>query len=394
MYGVLKYFQSSNEFGVKMKNKETIGLENFRKNTDKSLKFERNKTDNYLENESQSIENESDEIVTKNRQVADDKLQDSRARADEKRLDADRSIPLLDAERSRSDLARSVARNEEDQIRIEERDQKKQIAEALLNSERTDTDKNLLSEREKTDTASASSSVMVIKAEEALSIRDTYLGILSHDLKNPLTAISLSSNVIKRAFLKKDPDLSIINKYLEAIELNVSTMSRMIEDLLEVEQMVNGDLKLNLKTCNINDLIEECKLFFEPIATSKNFEIKVDSSEIELFANIDHDRILQVLSNLVGNAVKYAGTSGVITLSVIKNKDKLVVSVKDEGPGIPLEKLDVIFERFSQLSGEGKKGAGLGLFISRWIIESHKGKIFVNSVIGEGSTFSFTLPVL
>lgn len=377
-----------------MKNIESNGLEDFRTNTDNSLKFERNKTDNYLENESQIIENESDEIVTKNRLEADNKLKDSRAKADIKRLNAEHSTPLLDAERSRSDLARSIARDEEDQIRLEERDQKKQLTQALLNSERTDTDKNLLFERDGTDAASANSSVMVNKAEEALSIRDTYLGILSHDLKNPLTAISLSSGAIKRAFLKKDPDVSTVNKFLEAIELNVSTMSRMIEDLLEVEQMVNGDLKLNLKICNINDLILECKLFFEPISTSKNFEIKVESSETELFAKIDHDRILQVLSNLVGNSVKYAGTSGVITLSVIKNKDKIVVSVKDDGPGIPLEKLDVIFERFSQLSGVERKGAGLGLFISRWIVESHKGKIFVNSVIGEGSTFSFTLPSL
>lgn len=382
------------EYGVKMKKKETSELEEFRINTDNSLKFERKKTDNYLENESQSIENVSDNIVSKNRLDADNKLQVSRAKADVKKNEANHATPLLDAERTRSDLARSVARNEEDQIRLEERDQKKHISQALLNSERTDTDKNLLTERDNSDVATATSSVKVNKAEEALLIRDTYLGILSHDLKNPLTAISLSSNVIKRAILKNEPNLSTINKYLEAIDLNVSTMSRMIEDLLEVEQMVNGDLKLNLKTCNINDLIEECKLFFEPIATSKNFEIKVESSEKELSAKIDHDRILQVLSNLVGNAVKYAGTSGIITLSVIKNKDKLVISVKDEGPGIPLEKLEVIFERFSQLSGDGKKGAGLGLFISRWIIESHKGKIFVNSVIGEGSTFSFTLHCL
>jgi signal transduction histidine kinase len=367
-------------------------LKDHRKNTDNSLKFERNKTDNYLDNESQIVEDESDEIVSKNRREADEKLKESRVREDSSRTLQDHSTPLLDAERKRSDLAMNTARTKEDKIRNEERDQKKHIAHVLLNTERSDTDNNLLCEREGSDEVSQNSSVLITSAQEALSTRDTYLGILSHDLKNPLSAISLSTNAIKRALEKDDIDKKIINKYFEAVERNVSSMGRMIDDLLDVEQMVNGDLKLNLKKWDLNAIVAQCKELFEPIAEKKLFTIDIIPSETAAIALIDHDRILQVLSNLVGNAAKYASENGVITLSVQKNEDAIVVSVKDEGPGIPIEKLDIIFERFTQLSGNERKGAGLGLFISKWIVESHCGNIFVESSVGKGSTFFFTLP--
>lgn len=368
-------------------------IKDHRANTDSSLKSERNKTDDYLVNESQSVEDESDETVSTNRREADAKLKASRDQADIKRLeDTDHKTPLLDAERKRSDLARNVAREAEDKVLNEERDQKKQIAEILLNSERADTDSNLLCEREGSDKANKNSSILVTTAQEALTTRDTYLGILSHDLKNPLAAISLSTSAMKRSFLKKEIEPMSFNKYFETIERNVATMGRMIEDLLDVEQMVNGDLKLNLKSFDLKELIYECKDLFDPIAASKLFTINIEPMESGLNANVDHDRILQVLSNLVGNAVKYTNPGGQILLSVKRIEDSILVSIKDEGPGIPYEKLDVIFERFSQLNGKDRKGVGLGLFISKWIIESHSGKISVESVVGEGSTFSFTLP--
>lgn len=378
-----------------MENKQTDVLKDNRENTDNSLKFERNKTDNYLDRESQTVEDESDEIVSSKRREADRKLKESRDQSDKKRFEeTTKKSPLLDAERKRSDSDRKIARNEEDKVRNEERDQKKQIAQELLNTERAETDSNLLFERDVTDEASVSNSVLVTNAQEALSTRDTYLGILSHDLKNPLAAISLSSSAMKRAFEKNKFDKKTIDKYFSALERNVSSMGRMIEDLLDVEQMVNGELKLKLIDLDLNKLVLECKELFEPIAESKLFTINVSLCETEAIASADHDRLLQVLSNLVGNAVKYTKENGTIFLSVEKNNNKILVSVKDEGPGIPPEKLGIIFERFTQLNGNDRKGVGLGLFISKWIIESHKGEIFVNSVLGEGSNFSFSLPCI
>lgn len=377
-----------------MKNQESSLLNDHRNNTDTSLKFERTKTDNYLDNESRNVENESDEIVSTNRRAADKKLKSSRDKADHKRNLSEHTTPLLDAERKRSDLATNVARDEEDKVRNGERDLKKQIAQDLLNTERTDTDKNLLCERDGTDAASVTSSNIAMTAQQALTTRDTYLGILSHDLKNPLSAISLSTNAMKRAFLKKEMLPENMNKYFDSVERNVATMSRMIEDLLDVEQMVNGDLNLSLKYYDLNEIINECKEFFEPIALSKSFVIEIETTEFGLMANVDHDRILQVLSNLVGNAIKYGKPHGLIKLSAIKNKETIEIFVKNEGVGIPLEKQEIIFERFSQLSGKDRKGAGLGLFISKWIINSHGGILSVKSSPGLGATFSFTIPAL
>lgn len=370
-----------------MENKQTEVLKDNRDNTDNSLKFERKKTDRYLDNESQTVEDESDEIVSSKRREADKKLKESRNHSDQK-------TPQLDEERKRSDLARNIARSEEDKIRKEEREQKKQIAKVLLNTERKDTDSNLLFERDGTDEVTKSNSVLVTSAQEALSTRDTYLGILSHDLKNPLAAIALSSSALKRAFAKDKFDKKMIDKYFVSVERNVASMGRMIEDLLDVEQMVSGDLKLKLMDLDLNKLVLECKELFEPIAENKLFTINVIPCKTEAFAEVDHDRILQVLSNLVGNAVKYTEENGVITLSVEKKDNTILVSVKDEGPGIPPEKLEIIFERFTQLNGNDRKGVGLGLFISKWIIESHKGEIFVDSVPGEGSNFYFSLPAI
>ena len=379
-----------------MENLQDNVLKEHRTNTDNSLKLERNKTDNYLDNESQNIENETDEIVHTSRLEADKKLKESRKLSDIAKLDddSDPSILLLDAERKRSDLAKNIARQKEDKVLAEERDQKKQIAQTLLNTERTDTDSKLLCERDGTDEATESNAIKVVHAQEALSIRDTYLGILSHDLKNPLTAIALSANRMKKAFLRQELDPQVITKYFEAIERNVSTMGRMIEDLLDVEQMVNGDLKLRLKACDLSEVLYECRELFEPIGQSKLFTIHIEPIEGEFVANIDHDRIFQVLSNLVGNAVKYTKQNGVIALAIKKDSDNIIVSVKDNGQGIPEDKLGIIFERFAQLDINERKGVGLGLFISKWIINSHLGEIFVESVLGKGSTFSFSIPRL
>lgn len=375
-----------------MENKEIDTLKDHRDNTDSSLKFERNKTDNYLDNESKTVEEISDETVAKNREDADKKLKDARVLEDDKRHGHDQTAPLIVAERSRSDIATNVARNEEDKVRTEERDQKKQITQTFLDTERTDTDNKLLCEREGTDEANENISVLVSNAQKALATRDTYLGVLSHDLKNPLTAISLSIETIKRAMDKENFDKKSINKYFVAVERNIKSMGRMIDDLLDVEQMVNGDMRLNFKKSDLNEIVSECKELFEPIAESKSLSINIKPSTSAAFANVDHDRIFQVLSNLVGNAIKFTKEVGVITLAVEKNNNDILVSVQDEGCGIPDEKLDIIFERFSQLNGNDQRGAGLGLFISKWIVESHHGKISVASEIGHGCKFSFTLP--
>ena len=113
-----------------------------------------------------------------------------------------------------------------------------------------------------------------------------------------------------------------------------------------------------------------------------------------IFAELDHDRILQVLSNLIGNSLKFTPNGGTIELSARKQETTVEISETDNGPGIPEQEQAQIFERFSQLKLNDRRGLGLGLFIAKWIIEAHKGNLWVTSNVGKGSTFSFTLPLI
>jgi signal transduction histidine kinase len=301
---------------------------------------------------------------------------------------------MLDAERARSDKAQIVARLEEERVRVMERYQKRLIAEALLENERRDTDKNLYSERARADSISKSDSLLISKAETALVTRDQYLAIVSHDLKNPLNSISLSAGVMRSKFQKNPETDKALLLSVEIIERNVAHMDRMISDLLDVERMSSEKLVLDLKSWDIHALLSECKDLFEPVVSNKSFTMTIENSPSPLMVDIDNERILQVLSNLIGNALKFIPDGGTITLSAQKNSKEVVVSVADNGPGIPEEEQTKIFERFSQLQNDDRRGLGLGLFISKWIVEAHNGKITVRSEIGIGSTFSFSLPIL
>ena len=362
--------------------------------TDKSLRFERKKTDLYLDTESRNVEEESDETVLKNRLAADKKLEQLRAKTDNLKIDPDTLTPMLDAERSRSDEAQQEARDIEDNIRNSERLQKRLITEAFLESERQDTDSKLHNERFGMDQASKVDSTLVSNAELALVTRDQYLAIVSHDLKNPLNAISLSASNLRRSITKEMCEPVTIIKALETVERNVATMDRMISDLLDVERMSSGSLILVKTKCNIKKLLEECEEIFRPALANKKFALMIEPLRDDIFMVMDHDRILQVLSNLIGNALKFTPNGGLIKLSAVMGPTYLEISVIDNGPGVPEKMREQIFERFSQLKLDDRRGLGLGLFISKWIVTAHGGKISVKSQDNKGSTFSFQLPLV
>jgi signal transduction histidine kinase len=365
----------------------------FRTKTDESLKFERNKTDSYLDQESKSVEDESDEKVLLNRLAADKKLESIRANNDISNINPNRLTPMLDAERARSDDAQRDARAEEDRVLRAERRQKRLITEAFLENERKDTDDKLTEERLGTDQTIESNSILISTAETALVTRDQYLAIVSHDLKNPLNAISLSASTLRRSLENGVTDSPSIIKSLGIVERNVATMDRMISDLLDVERMSSRSLLINKNKHSITKLLKECKEVFSPAITNKSFTLNIISNKEEIYAEFDYDRILQVLSNLIGNALKFTPKEGTINLSVEKIKSCIEISVSDNGPGIPIEKQNEIFERFSQLKMNDRRGLGLGLFISKWIVEAHGGEIHVDNNKDKGSTFRFTLPI-
>jgi signal transduction histidine kinase len=387
---------------------EIIGKDTFEKlrvNTDKSLEDERGKTDDYLAQKSKIVTKEAEEAIRLDRRTADEKRDLTRSQVDHDKAEGHlNSSPVEDRnlidERERSDRARKLEREKEDQIRTKERIQKRLIAEVLLQSEREETDNNLLDERASIDLESDQISALLTDEKNshdltktALISRDQFLAVVSHDLRNPLWSISMSAGKLRDYFSDTAGDIAAPLKFLNIIERNAANMDRMISDLLDIERMANAKLILKPSSCDIVGLFRECKGLFAPLILNKSFSMTIETSAEQLSANVDHDRILQVLSNLISNALKFAPNGGSITLSAEKMTNEIAVSVTDNGPGIPEAKIHQIFERFSQLGSNDRRGLGLGLFISKWIVEAHKGRIWVTSQMGKGSTFTFTLPL-
>lgn len=357
-------------------------LDTSRVKTDKSLKGERHKTDDFIEVKTSNVEEVADEKTRLNRAAADKSLAESRAQSDTPAKSPDKDIVN---ERKLSDIEIANSRLEEDRIRNKERFQKRMIADSLLESERKETDSSLLNEREQIDTAHD-----LTKTE--LVTRDQFLAVVNHDLRNPLSTINMGVQLLRTAISDGESKENLI-KFLEIIERNADVMDRLITDLLDIERISNNKLFLNNKLNNIGDLLKECEELFAPVILNKSLTMKVENSPEQLFAEIDHDKIIQVVSNLIGNAIKFSPPGSLITLSARKSENTAEISVSDNGPGIPKDKLAEIFERFSQIKKNDRRGLGLGLFISKWIVEAHKGRIWVNSEPDQGSTFTFTLPI-
>ena len=388
---------------------KTNSSQELRDKTDQSLEDERSKTDEYLERKSQLVEAKASETIRVNRLIADKDLESHRAEAaldKEHRLDVtglrtssfDENV--LVQERERSDKALRVERENEDRARTQERLQKRLIAEALLENERKETDSNLLDERISIDVESEHHSDRLTEeasshdlTRAALITRDQYLAIVSHDLQNSLVAISISTNLVRRDLSNNVIDSVSVLENLGRIERSVAGMDRMISDLLDVERMAQDKLLLKPERIDLRGLLQECLDLFAPVVASKSFSMTIHTGPEPIFADVDHDRILQVLSNLIGNSLKFTPKRGTIDLSIRKQETQVEISITDNGPGIPEQAKAQIFERFSQLKMNDRRGLGLGLFIAKWIVEAHKGRIWVTSEVGKGSRFSFTIPV-
>lgn len=231
------------------------------------------------------------------------------------------------------------------------------------------------------------------QAKEALKIKSEFVSMVSHELRTPLTVIKESLAIVQ------DGSVGTVSSeqkdFLETARKNVERLSRLINDVLDFQKLESGHLELNRNEVDINAVAKETVQDFALVAQNKglNLSLQADSSLPEI--NADHDKITQVLGNLINNAIKFS-EKGTITVKTVKNKDRIRVSVQDEGPGIREEDIPRLFQSFSQIQTTGAEntgGTGLGLVISKKIIEAHRGEIGVESVYGQGSTFYFTLPV-
>lgn len=233
----------------------------------------------------------------------------------------------------------------------------------------------------------------ITERQQVERMKDEFISVVSHELRTPLTSIHGSLGMLKSGLL--DPNSERGKRLLEIAVDSSDRLVRLINDILDIERIESGKVQMAKQACNAADLMAEAANVMQPIAQKFGVNLSVASISVELWA--DSDRIIQTLTNLLSNAIKFSHPGSTVWLTAEIQADKLLFQVKDRGRGIPLEKLETIFERFQQVDvsdSRDREGTGLGLAICRSIVQQHNGQIWAESTLGEGSIFSFTVPIV
>ncbi len=229
------------------------------------------------------------------------------------------------------------------------------------------------------------------RAERATAARDRVLGVVSHDLRNFLSAITMSADS-----LRSGPQEFLADGRTELVQNIVDSagwMHRLMQDLLDVASIEAGRLSIELDEHAVSPIVEAIREVFAARAHAQGVELRVEIPAGLPFIRVDGQRIMQVLSNLVGNALKYTGAGGSICLSAREVGGEVVFAVQDTGAGITADDLPQVFQRFWHSNrGSATRGTGLGLAIAQGIVTGHGGRIWAESEVGKGSTFSFSVP--
>jgi signal transduction histidine kinase len=344
-----------------------------REQTDESLRVERENVDDALGDELAAVDETADDVISKARARADAVLAGARADMDRQTRHPNAKGPAsIERERLLEDRILEDERASADEtLRVERAEHV-----ALISTQRDDTDKDLLSERAQSD--------------DSLATRDAFLGVVGHDLRNMLGAMIGFAGLIEQGL---SPANLEEQKHAQRIQRAGARMNRLIGDLVDVASIEAGMLAVT------RELGDPAQVVMEAVDT---FQAKASASGVSLTAEIvgptvlvafDPARILQVIINLLSNAIKFTPTNGKVVVHLERVGDDLSVAVVDTGIGIPDDKLEAVFERFRQLSPNDRRGVGLGLYISKCIVQGHGGRISAKSKLGVGSTFSFTLPI-
>ena len=352
-----------------------------REQTDENLRTEREKTDRALINAKETLAEDADLVIEHARENADAVLTAARQKADEK-------LPYSGADPTQNTLI-AKKRVIEDDVLQKERDladknvdQKRKeeihVLRKLLPLEREATDRTLLTERARSD--------------NALANRDDFLGMVCHDLRDLLSGIVLNTELLSQQASQSDEGKRISASGLQ-IQRYAARMNRLIGDLIDVASIDAGKLSMVPTHGDTTLLITEAIDTFQITANAKGISLKAEGVKDSLLADFDYDRMLQVLANLISNSIKFTPPGGKIILYAEDKGGVLQICVSDTGLGIPPDMLEAVFERFWQVGKNDHRGRGLGLYISKCIVDSHGGKIWAESKLGVGSRFFFTLPI-
>jgi PAS domain S-box-containing protein len=229
-------------------------------------------------------------------------------------------------------------------------------------------------------------------SQRAIRTRDNLLATVSHDLRSPLSAIAISARLLHRLLAASGDATSL--RQAETIGRAAARMTRFVDDLLTASSLEAGALTVSLRPESLAAIAAEALELLAPLAAEREIALTAEIPAGLPSARCDRDRVHQVIANLVGNAIKFTPAGGQIALAAADRGDHVELSVTDSGPGIPAELRAHVFERFWTAGGDaGPPGVGLGLYICRGIVESHGGRIWVDSRPGEGARFAFTLPI-
>lgn len=223
-------------------------------------------------------------------------------------------------------------------------------------------------------------------------LRQDFLAMVSHDLRTPLSSVQIFLQMISRGtYCEISPSFE---KSITRAESSLDLMVSLVNDLLDSEQLDSGDFNLDIQPTTTNSIVDKAINSSQGGANAVGVRIEKDITNDSL--NADEDRVSRVIVNLIGNAVKFSPKGGVITVLAGIQGTNVLFRVKDQGPGIPEHLHLAIFERYKQLDQPKetkRRGVGLGLAICKAIVEKHKGKIWVESEVGKGASFCFTIPI-
>ncbi|MBD2194209.1 MULTISPECIES: PAS domain-containing protein [Calothrix] len=233
----------------------------------------------------------------------------------------------------------------------------------------------------------------ITEEEKIEQMKSEFIGIVSHELRTPLTSIRASMGLLQSGIYDQKPE-----KFQRMIDIAASEsdrLVRLVNDILDLERLDSGRVVLKRSICTAADLIEQAVAGVQAIAKQQNIAFNIQSTDTKVW--VAADALIQTLTNLFSNALKFSPADSTITIRVEQQTNKVLFSISDRGRGIPADKLETIFQRFQQVDVSDsrlKGGTGLGLAICRTIIDQHGGKIWAESTLGVGSTFFFTLPIV
>jgi signal transduction histidine kinase len=351
-----------------------------RDQTNESLRVERDRSDALVETKRDAVEEKADEVVELARERADQVVRAARDDADQERAGHPRSITdeaSARQQRTRADAQLEAERARADLVLERERAERRRVLADFLAVEREATDNDLIGERAHADTV--------------IAARDEFLATVSHDLRSLLGGLSLNAELMV-THAPEGPSGDPIRRHAASSGRMIARMNRLINDLLDIASIEAGKLALVPEPVELAALLRDTLDAFAPIAATKRITLVAAAANAPAHAHLDAGRILQVLANLVSNAIKFTPAGGHVSIQLRAERGELQLAVTDTGIGIPADALPGVFERFRQVSKD-RRGLGLGLHISKCIVEAHGGRMWAESEVAAGSTFHVALPL-